>query len=173
MIAFLGLIPARDWLYLIAIAALLAAAALFVSHERTVGAAKVEAVRQAEHASMAAVAASASASAAAETNRRQGAILEIVNDTQTQAARVASDAVSAAAARDALRVQLAAVVRASRVPGDSAAAPGGSAASDPIGVLSDVLGRADDRATDLARLADERGTAGAACERSFDALTKP
>ena len=39
---------------------------------------------------------------------------------------------------------------------------------DPIGVLALVLGRADERASILADLADERGVAGRACERIYD-----
>ena len=41
-------------------------------------------------------------------------------------------------------------------------------ASDAIGVLADVLGRADARASILADLADRRGIAGRACERAYD-----
>lgn len=41
-------------------------------------------------------------------------------------------------------------------------------AGDAIGVLADVLGRADARASILADLADRRGIAGRACERAYD-----
>lgn len=44
------------------------------------------------------------------------------------------------------------------------------AAGDPIGVLADVLGRADRRAGILADLADRRGLAGRSCEREYDTL---
>ena len=40
---------------------------------------------------------------------------------------------------------------------------------DPIGVLADVLGRADARAGELAGVADERRIRGLACEGSYDA----
>ena len=43
---------------------------------------------------------------------------------------------------------------------------------DPIGVLADVLGRADERAGVLADLADRRGIAGRACERAYDDARK-
>lgn len=43
-----------------------------------------------------------------------------------------------------------------------------SPADDAIGVLADVLGRADERASILADLADRRGIAGRACERAYD-----
>lgn len=44
----------------------------------------------------------------------------------------------------------------------------GTPASDPIGVLADVLGRADSRAQQLADIADQRGAAGSACEAAYD-----
>jgi hypothetical protein len=52
----------------------------------------------------------------------------------------------------------------------SAAATGGEAAGDPIGVLAHVLERADQRARILAEHADAARTAGQACERAYDAL---
>lgn len=52
----------------------------------------------------------------------------------------------------------------------AAAAPGYSTPGpDPIGVLSDVLGRADARAGELAGVADDRRIRGLACEASYDA----
>lgn len=44
----------------------------------------------------------------------------------------------------------------------------GAPASDPIGLLADVLGRADARAQQLADIADQRGAAGSACEAAYD-----
>lgn len=41
--------------------------------------------------------------------------------------------------------------------------------ADPIGVLADVLGRADARAGELAGIADDRRVRGLACEGSYDA----
>lgn len=72
-----------------------------------------------------------------------------------------------ASGRD-LRVRLAGAVAAAR----AASAAGGETAGDPIGVLADVLGRADERAGVLAGYADEARTAGLACERSYDALVR-
>lgn len=69
------------------------------------------------------------------------------------------------AGRD-LRVRLNAAVAAAR----AASAAGGEAAGDPIGVLADVLSRADERAGVLADYADRARIAGLACERSYDAL---
>lgn len=173
MTALLALIPAR--LYEYALVALVCGliACGFIRHERAIGSDKVEAVRQAEHAALAIAVTQAAASAATETTRRIVAIQGVVHDTQVSAARVAADAASAAVARDALRVQLDAVVRRSRVPGNPASAAGSTPVDggDPIGVLADVLGRADARADIVELLADERRIRAAACEASFDSLT--
>jgi hypothetical protein len=180
MIPF-ALIPLRDWLWAAVVAALLAGGALFVHHERDIGAARVEAVRQTEHAAAAAVAASAVASAAAESQRREARIQEVVHATQQAASQVAADASSAARERDALRrerdallLQLRAAIASSRgsVPSHPAFAAGGEdqPGGDPIGVLADVLDRADQRAGVLAEIADRRRITAEACERSSDAL---
>ena len=41
---------------------------------------------------------------------------------------------------------------------------------DPIGVLAYVLGRADERAGELADVAEQRGIAGRACEREYNSI---
>ena len=170
----LALIPIRDWLYIAAIVALAGTGAALVHHEREIGAARVERVRQAEHAAAAAVAASAAASAGAETQRREAHIQEIVHATQDQAARVAADAAAADRERDALRLQLAAYRAAGggAVPGHPAAAASSAPAGPGADVLADLLQRAVDRDVELARIADERGVAGSACERYADTLTR-
>jgi phage tail sheath protein FI len=48
--------------------------------------------------------------------------------------------------------------------------PGARATCDALDLLADLLGRADERAGELAKIADERGIAGQQCERSYDAL---
>jgi len=47
---------------------------------------------------------------------------------------------------------------------------GGAPAVDAAGMLADVLGRCIARVRFLASVADERGTAGELCERSYEAL---
>jgi hypothetical protein len=165
----LALLPGRDWLYICAFMVLLGGGIGFVHHERAVGAARVEAVRAAEHAQAAAVAASAIATNQAETNRRIAASQEIVHATIQQAQAVAADASAAASARDGLRNDLAAIRR-SRTA-DPQAPAGSASAVDPAVVLAELLGRAADRATELAELADRRGVAGDACQRSYESLT--
>ncbi|WP_081050182.1 DUF2514 family protein [Cupriavidus necator] len=49
----------------------------------------------------------------------------------------------------------------------SASASRSQAAGDPIDVLSDVLGRTDARAGELAKYADSARTAAQACERAY------
>lgn len=171
---FLALLPGRDWLYIGAFTVLLVGGIGFVRHERAIGAARVEEVRQAEHAQAQAVAASAIADSQAETNRRIAASQEIVHATQVSASAVVADAASAAHERDALQLRVDTLVRASRVPGNPAAAAASAPVdgSDPIGVLAYVLGRSDARASVVDRLADERRIRAEGCERSYDALKK-
>lgn len=97
------------------------------------------------------------------------------NAEQAQALLVAldhaatADRLAAQLLRDAAQ-DLAAVARsrcaASTAPGS------GPAGGDPIGVLADVLGRADARAGELAAIADERRIRGLACEAEHDAARK-
>jgi hypothetical protein len=94
----------------------------------------------------------------------------VIQDGQKQIAAARADADDAARAAGGLRNQLAtfraAVRAASAAP---AVAQRGPAAADPLDLLADLFGRADTRAGDLARIADERGTAGTICERHADA----
>lgn len=87
-----------------------------------------------------------------------------------------SEADAAASAADAaargLRERVQALAAAGRrTCGHPAAAGRGASAPDQIGVLADVLGRADAAAGVLAAEADRRRAAGIACEQSYDALT--
>lgn len=95
----------------------------------------------------------------------------IAHDAQLQAGAASAAAARAATERDAFRVRLNAYLSASRGAQPAAAASGSTPAADPLGVLADVLGRADDRAKVLAAYADQSRIAGLACERSYDALT--
>lgn len=88
--------------------------------------------------------------------------------TIEELARLRIDRAAADAASRDLRVRLAGAVAAAR----AASAAGGEAAGDPIGVLADVLGRADERAGVLAGYADQTRAAGLACERSYEALKR-
>jgi Flp pilus assembly protein TadB len=122
---------------------------------------------------------SATALAKEQTKRRQAE--QELRDAQerhaqqTQALHLDLDRARHRAAVESGRVQDAAkaAARRAREQCPAAAAAGlGEAAGDPIGVLADVLGRADDRAQLLAELADRRYLAGRACEREYDAARR-
>lgn len=168
----LALLPLRDWAYLILAALIALSGFVFVRHERELGAARVEAQLQHERAAVAQAAASAVAAAASESARRELALQEIAHAAQQAVAKISADAAAGAADRRAFGVQLDAYLRARANTGYPAASAGGPAASDPAVVLADLLSRADARAEDLARLADERGAAGSACEHAYSALTQ-
>jgi hypothetical protein len=102
------------------------------------------------------------------TAAESGRLAERAQRTQEQTWRSRVDGVI----QDALQLQQqlaayrAAVRAASAAP---AAAEGGPPTADPLDLLADLFGRADTRAGDLARIADERGAAGTICERHADA----
>lgn len=94
-------------------------------------------------------------------------------EAQRAQVSIAADRDRARAAEQRLRDQLATLVnryRADRAPSANPAAAGQQPpAGDAIGVLADVLGRADQRAGELADFADRAHAAGLACERDYDA----
>lgn len=98
---------------------------------------------------------------AQETNEQQAQALLVALDHA-----VAVDRVAVQRLRDAAQ-DLAAVARSrcAVAPTPGYSTPG----EDPIGVLADVLGRADQRAGELAAIADERRIRGLACESQYDA----
>lgn len=98
------------------------------------------------------------------------ALDEAANETRAaQAGRARADA-----AHERVRLQAERYAAAARAASDRAAALERSAAgADPLGVLADVLGRADRRAGFLAAYADRARVAGKLCERSYDALIAP
>ncbi|WP_071763661.1 DUF2514 family protein [Burkholderia ubonensis] len=90
---------------------------------------------------------------------------EIATHAAKERDRVRVDAASTA---DGLRRQVAALVADAR---RSAASAGGSSTGGAFDLLADVIGRADARAEELAKIANERRIADQHCERSYDALT--
>ena len=107
-----------------------------------------------------------------EENRRQLEKDNAILEAKTQLDNLAADLVranrSAASLRDAAQ---AAAKRASEARSSASTGSGGTPAQDPAGVLADVLASIDERAGILAKIAGERGIAGATCERSYDSLT--
>jgi len=97
----------------------------------------------------------------------------VIQDGQKQLAAARADAATAVDAARELHGQLAAYRAAVRAATKApTAAAGRSPASDPLDLLADLFGRADARAGELARIADERGTAGTLCER-WASVTEP
>ena len=105
---------------------------------------------------------------AAERARREDAHKEIARDAQERTTRARADAATAGRAADSLRDAYAAALQRRCDPATTA---GSAPAADAAAVLADVLGGLESAARELAAIADERGTAGAACERTYHALT--
>lgn len=107
-----------------------------------------------------------------EEQRRNAAVAKEATSAQTQTAALDASLPAARAASDGVRdaaTDAASRARASACPAVASARQPGE---DPIGLLVDVLGRADKRAGELAEYADRLRIAGIACERSYDALTQ-
>ena len=149
----------RLWLTFIAALAITAGGCYFKGHADGVHATTAAA----QKAQLTAVTA-----ARAEEQRRTAAQSEIANDANQQRTAALADAFAARAAAGSLQQRVDQLVAAARY---SAASAGSPATSDALDLLADVLGRADERAGDLAKIADERGIAGQQCERDYDALT--
>lgn len=112
----------------------------------------------------------AEANARAITARRFQTLQE-AQDAEHLARQAAQrDAAAARAALDGLR-QRAADFAAGVLPGDPAAPAGCEAADARARVLADLLGRAAERADELAGQADSARLAGQLCVAAYDALT--
>ncbi|MBR8312373.1 DUF2514 family protein [Burkholderia dolosa] len=105
--------------------------------------------------------------ARAEEQRRTAAQQENANHAAKERDLARADAAAAASAADGLRKQVAVLVERARHP---AAAVGSAPAGDALDLLADLFGRADERAGELAKIADERGIAGKQCEADYDSL---
>ncbi|WP_122563922.1 DUF2514 domain-containing protein [Pseudomonas viridiflava] len=106
-----------------------------------------------------------------EEQRRQSAANQVANDARQEQAVAIADAVVADAAGDRLRNEAGKLAAsASCVPSDPGIADRGKNATRAAMVLSDLLSRADARAGDLARYADQLRVAGQACEAASNSL---
>lgn len=164
-------IPLKDWLYFTAMVVIATLVGMAVHHERGVGAAKVEAVRQAEHAQLAAIAASQVAADQAKHDRQVADQKEVSRETDrlNAASTVAAHDAADAAAR--LLDRFAAAGRSPAAAASATSGPG-PAASAPADVRDLVLARTLDAARLAAAFADSAHIAGQACERDYDALTR-
>lgn len=115
----------------------------------------------------------AEALARAEEQRRFAALQGAVDEAEQRLEAARADAADATAAGDRLRQrinQLAAACRAGT--GNSGAAGAGQAADATADMLANVQRRLDEATNAIAGYADRARTAGAACERSYDALNR-
>jgi chromosome segregation ATPase len=108
--------------------------------------------------------------ARAEEQRRQREINQVRDDAQHQIKAAADDAAVAAATADSLQQQIDKLL-AGRSACDSRVAQGSATIRDLTTVLADLRRRADERAGELARIADASRIAGQACERAYDSLS--
>ncbi|MGT2507931.1 DUF2514 family protein [Cupriavidus basilensis] len=106
-----------------------------------------------------------------EEQRRTRAQTEIANDATKKLEGARADLAAANDVSGRMRQRIAELLVASRAAGIPTSAGAGPATDDPIGMLADVLGRADQRAGILAEYADAARIAGQACERVYDSLT--
>jgi hypothetical protein len=120
----------------------------------------------------------AAAAAAAETSEHyrklEGTYREnldtIARESGQVQARAAADAEAARAAAGRLRGDLADYITAHRAAANaSAAAEQCTPDTGALDLLADLQRRADDRAGELARIADDARGRGGACERAYDA----
>jgi len=171
MTKIFDLVP--GWIYCIVIAAL---AFLMLGQRVQVSNAKAATARaQTELADTKTKAAQAAQKAEedarTEETRRQAEKQEVIDHARQETAAAQAAAHDADAAAASLRSRLATYVTAVRkATSNPSAASGSETTSDPLGVLADVLSRADQRAGVLAAYADSARIAGQACERSYDGL---
>lgn len=113
---------------------------------------------------------------AAARNREQAyqqSINKAVQDGQRIIDQATADAVAARASADGLRGaadNLAARLTASEASGNSCTSAASKAAARAAMVLADVLKRADQRAGELAEVADQARARGMTCEQAYDGL---
>lgn len=105
-----------------------------------------------------------------ENQRRQAATEKADAEAQEQLAVARSDAERAGSALERLQQRLAAAEQRSRDAGNAITAQLGQTAEDAARVRAHVLGRVGEAAQLYAGVADERGIAGAACERAYDSV---
>ena len=105
-----------------------------------------------------------------ENQRRQVATEKAYAEAQEQLASARTDADRAGSALERLQQRLAAAEQRSRDAGNAITAQLGQAAEDAARMRADVFGRIGEAAQLYAGVADERGIAGSACEKAYDAV---
>lgn len=107
---------------------------------------------------------------AAESGRRMKEQTNAVAEAEARARAAHNDAAGQRAAADRLRARLAAGTANGR-PADPAASGASAPAGDAACVPANLFWRAVEAAGQYAGIADARGTAGQACQQSYEALT--
>ena len=103
-----------------------------------------------------------------EGNYRED-LLTVAETYASETRRFMADADRAAAARDSMRRDLAGYIESHRAAAVARAAAGQCAPdTGPLDLLADLQRRADDRAGELARIADDARTRGAECASRYD-----
>ena len=176
--SIIDLVPGARWIELAAIAAAIAAAAgaFGLQHHKIVTLTATLASERTQRAEERAAAASAalaeSTAYRAEEQRRAQAQKEIADETDRKILALRADADRADAVAGSLQHRVAALVAAARAAaGHPAAAGTGPSTGDAAGLLAELQRRADETAGAMARIADERGAAGSACQRAYQSLT--
>ena len=105
-----------------------------------------------------------------ENQRRQAETEKADAEAQEQLAAARTDAERAGSALERLQQRLAAAEQRSRDAGNAITAQLSQAAEGAARVRADVLGRVGEAAQLYAGVADERGIAGSACEKAYDAV---
>ena len=165
MTALLKAIPVWVWANVLLIA-LLAGALVYQTLE--LAAARTDHARYVSGVETAA--AEAASAARAEEQRRQREINQVRTDAQDQIKAAAADAALAASTADSLQQQVDKLLAGRRIC-DSRVAEGSQTIRDLTTVLANLRRRADERAGELARIADESRIAGLTCEKAYDALS--
>ncbi|QGT84561.1 DUF2514 family protein [Pseudomonas coronafaciens pv. coronafaciens] len=107
-----------------------------------------------------------------EEQRRQKAANQVANDARQEQTAALTDGSVDDASGERMRIEVGKMAAtASCVPGDTGATERGKAATRAAMVLSDLLGRADARARELAKAYDQSRIAGLACNRLVDELS--
>ena len=105
-----------------------------------------------------------------ENQRRQAATEKADAEAKQQLDQARSDAARADSALERLQQRLAAAEQRSRDAGNSITAQLGQAADSAARMQADMFGRIGAAAQLYAGVADQRGIAGAACERAYDGV---
>jgi chromosome segregation ATPase len=166
MIATLKLVPVWAW-GIVALIVALSAGLLY----QTLALGDVRTEYAKYQSDIATAAQDASEKARETEQQRQRDIDQVRDDAQKQIKVAAADAVNAQSAADSLQLEVSKLL-AGRATLNSQLAVGGKTIRDLTAVLADLRQRADQRAGELAAVADSSRIAGLACEKAYDSARR-